>query len=312
MRIWFLIPGFLFSLLTFSQTSVEIYREAIEYIKQNDFEKAIVYLDKALGYDSANADHYNLKGHCLSQLKRNKEAFSVYSEGIKRNPDNPFLYYSRGYFLLFDEEYKQAIVDFTKCLELPGNDSLIKYSYSYRGEAKLRIRDFTGSYDDLMKAYNLDSNNIITLTFLGSVCDDLGKMDDAMKYLSRVIQIAPDYIPAIANMGFKYQQLGQHEKAIGYYDRVIAMEPGVFYGYSNRSYSRYKLGDLKGAMVDINRSLDIHPGNSYAYRVRALIYIELKDIDKACADLKTAADKGFAISYGDEVVNLQKKYCKIK
>ena len=62
-------------------------------------------------------------------------------------------------------------------------------------------------------------------------------------------------------------------------------------------------------MSDVNKSIQLYSANSYAYRIRALIYIEKKDLDKACADLQTAIDKGFTAIYGNEVIELQKKYC---
>jgi tetratricopeptide (TPR) repeat protein len=88
------------------------------------------------------------------------------------------------------------------------------------------------------------------------------------------------------------------------------MNPNEPLGYSNRSYSRLKLGDTKGAMKDINKSIELYPSNSYAYRNRALIYIEQEKFDKACEDLQTAIDKGYTLSYGEDVINLQKKHCR--
>lgn len=70
------------------------------------------------------------------------------------------------------------------------------------------------------------------------------------------------------------------------------------------------MGDLKGALADVNKSIKLYPANSYAFRNRALIYIEMNKIKKACEDLQAAIDKGFVQSYGQEVIELQKKHCK--
>jgi Tfp pilus assembly protein PilF len=128
-------------------------------------------------------------------------------------------------------------------------------------------------------------------------------------YLNKAIEIDSAYYPAYANIGFKYQEMGQHEKAIEYYDMVLSFAPDEPLGYSNRSYNRMKVGDLKGAMKDIEKSLKLYPSNPYAYKVRALIYIESEKIDKACEDLQTALDKGYTITFGNEVLDLQKQYC---
>ena len=310
MRFWNLIPGILFAFFTQAQTGNDFYQRALDFKQQNDFENAIVYVRKALLFDSTNADYFDLKANCYLKLRKHHEALLTYDEGLKKNPAAAFLYFGRGYVLLNAEKFKEAIIDFTKALELSKNDSLRTYAYAYRAGAKESLRDFQGSYDDLMLAYKLDSNNLVTLTSLGTICDDIGKMDEALNALLRAIEIEPDYMPAIINLGFKYQQLEQHEKAIEYYNKALALYPNHPLGFSNRGYSRFKLGDLKGGMDDVNRSIEVYPANSYAYRIRALIYIEMKDIGNACADLDTALEKGFTARYGDEVEKLKKKHCK--
>lgn len=310
MRFWNLIPGILFALFTQAQKGNDYYQRALDFKQQNDFENAIVYVRKALLFDSVNAHYYDLKANCYLKLRKHDEALLTYNEGLKKNPAAAFLYFGRGYVLLNTEEFKDAIIDFTKTLELSKNDSLRAYTYAYRAGAKESLRDFQGSYDDLMLAYKLDSNNLVTLASLGSICDDIGKMDEAIKALVRAIEIKPDYMPAIINLGFKYQQLEQHEKAIEYYNKALALYPNHPLGFSNRGYSRYRLGDLKGGMDDVNKSIEVYPANSYAYRIRALIYIEMKDISNACTDLDTALEKGFTGRYGDEVEKLKKKHCK--
>jgi tetratricopeptide (TPR) repeat protein len=310
MRLCILIPLIIFGLLSHAQNGNDYYQRALEFKEQRDFENALVYVRKALLFDSVNADFYDLKAQCYRLLKKDNEAFLTYTDGIKKNPGDAFLYFQRGHVLLNIEKYNESIKDFTKALELTDNDSIRVYAYTYRAGAKESMRNFHGSYDDLMLSYKLDSNNLITLTSLGTICDDIGKMDDAIKYLVKAIELKPDYIPAIINLGFKYQQTEQHEKAIEYYNKALQLQPNQPLGYSNRGYSRLKLGDTKGAMEDINISLGIYPANSYAYRIRALIYIEMKDIDNACTDLNTALEKGFTARYGDEVEKLKKKYCK--
>lgn len=104
--------------------------------------------------------------------------------------------------------------------------------------------------------------------------------------------------------------MGQHEKAIEYFDKVLEFDPEEPLGFSNRSFNKFKLGDLQGAMLDIEKSIKIYPANPYVYRIRALIYIEEGKIELACKDLQEALDKGFTISYGEEVIDLQKKHCK--
>jgi tetratricopeptide (TPR) repeat protein len=295
----------------FAQSAEDYYKQADELSKNDKCDEAMRMINKALLLDSMNAEYYNLKAGCLQELKRYKESFAVYTKGIEKNPKESFLYNNRGNLLLTIAEFDYAVRDFSRAIDLATNDSVRRYSYTNRAAAKLSKRDFISGYNDLMTAYHMDSTDVATLINLGSVCDEIGKGDETLKYLLKAVELDPKAIGAYGNIGFKYQELGQYEKAIEYFNKILEMDPKEPLAFSNRSYNRYKLGDIKGAMEDINKSILIYADNSYAYRIRALIYIEMKDYDKACADLNKALDKGFTVTYGDEVNQLIKKYCKI-
>ena len=49
------------------------------------------------------------------------------------------------------------------------------------------------------------------------VCDEVGRADETLVYLNRIIELDSTYIAAYVNIGFKYQLMGNHEKAIKYF-----------------------------------------------------------------------------------------------
>ncbi len=292
-----------------AQSAKKLYKKSQEAFEQGQFKKAIKYIDEALEKDPKNGDYYLLKGNTHHQMKEYKEEFEAYSKGIEMDPQSK-LYNNRGILMMSAKEFQFAIEDYTHAIELEEVDTLKKTYYSNRGAAKSYIRDFEGAYQGLHKAYLIDTNDLAVLVNLGSVCDETGRGDETLFYLLKAIEIDSNFVGAYANIGFKYQEMGQHEKAIEYYDRVPELDPNEPLGYSNRSYNRIKIGDLKGAMKDINKSIKLYPDNSYAYRVRALIHIEEGNVEDACKDLQTALDKGFTLTYGEGVLNLQKAYCE--
>ncbi|MCX6351101.1 MAG: tetratricopeptide repeat protein [Bacteroidetes bacterium] len=293
-----------------AQTAEDYYKEAKEFCKKRDYKSALKSVEKSIKIDGANDDYYTLKGNCLYKLKQNMDAYDTYNTAISINKKKADLYNNRGFILETYMKFDEAIMDYTTAMELAKNDTNKNAYLANRDAAKLKKRDFNGAYDDLIISYKFDSNDIGTLTNLGTLCMELGKNEETLKYLLRVIEIDPSFDAAYGNIGYLYQRIGQYEKSNKYYNKVLELDPNEPLGYSNRSYNKYKLGDLKGAKKDIEKSIKLYPTNSYAYRIRALIYIEEKKIDKACEDLKTAIDMGFAKMYGDEVETLKKKYCK--
>jgi tetratricopeptide (TPR) repeat protein len=302
---------FTFSMLfCAAQTKEEFIKKAAAFAEKKDFENSLKQVDMALALDSTNEKYLLLKANNHVKLKQFQEAFNSYSKLITLYPTNVIAISERAVMLSSIQEYEYALQDFDKALGFYNPDSLNLMLYVNRGATKISIRDFKGAYDDFMAAYKIDSMDIGTLNNLATVCDEVGKGDQTLKYLHKILSIDSSFVGTYVNIGFKYQEMGNYKKAIQYFDKAISMDANEPLSYSNRSYNRLKLGDLKGAMTDIEKSIELYPANSYAFRNRALIYIEQKKIKEACADLAKATELGFTRMYGDEVDKLTAKYCK--
>ncbi len=242
--------------------------------------------------------------------KEYEKAIITLSVAITDMPDSVNLYDMRGALLETFRLYEEAIKDFTSGIEKTDDPALKSHLLANRGGTKCRIRDFAGGYEDLVKAIEYDSTNVDALSNLAAVCDEVGRADETLIYLDKIVVIDPDYVPAYVNLGYKYQLMGEHQKAIEYFDKAIALAPDEALGYSNRSYSKLKLDDVKGAMKDINESIKLYPSNSYAYKIRALIFLEKNKLDDACKDLSLAIEYEYTEQYGPEVNELIEKHCK--
>lgn len=300
----------LFSVVAASgQSASELYEQAVALYDKAEFARVSQLMDKAIKLDSGTSKYYLLKADALVQEENLQEAFDTYSLTIEKFPKESYAYNQRGLLLLRIREHEYALSDFNTALAFEKVDSLQLTLLINRGTVKLGIRDFEGAYDDFMAALRIDSLEVGVLNNLAAVCDEVGRGDETIPYLQKILAIDSTFIGAYANIGYKYQEMGDHKTAIEYYNKVLALDPEEPLGYSNRAYNRYKLGDHAGALSDINRSIDLYPGNSYAYRVRALIYLAQKDKAKACTDLEEALRQGFTKSYGDEVEKLKKENC---
>jgi tetratricopeptide (TPR) repeat protein len=291
------------------QSAGELYEQAVELYDKAEFARAIQAIDKAIKLDSTTSKYYLLKAEALVKEENWQEAFDTYSLTIEKFPKESYAYNQRGLLLFQIQEHEYALKDFNTALEFEKLDSLQLTLFLNRGTVKLGIRDFEGAYEDFMAAYRIDSLDVGTLNNLAAVCDEVGRGDETIPYLKKVLAIDSTFIGGYANIGYKYQEMGDHKTAIEYYDKVLSMDPEEPLGYSNRAFNRYKLGELPGALSDINRSIELYPANSYAYRVRALIYLAQKEKAKACADLEEALRQGFTKTYGDEVEKLKAENC---
>lgn len=309
-RIFFFFLTITCCTLAFGQTAEEYYKKASDLYDKQDYTNSIANIDKALGFYPGNSKYLLLKGNAYEKLEKFQEAYDVFTQSINANSLDGFAYNQRGLLLSKVRQNDEAILDFTTALGFETNDTVRLSLYLNRGVAKINTRNFQGAYDDLMESLKIDSLDIGTLNNLASVCDEVGKGDQTLKYLYKIIAIDSTFIGAYGNIGFKYQEMGDYRMAIKFFNKVLEMDVNEPLGFSNRAFNLYKLGEYKAALSDVNKSIKLYPANSYAFRIRALVYLALKEKEKACADLNEAIRLGFTTMFGDEAERLKKEHCR--
>ena len=283
---------------------------AEKYYKNGQLLAALNEVELALSKDSTDLGNLLLKGNILTQQKQYNDAYQTFSQLIKWHPQKIDGYNQRGILLYSIQHTEDALKDFDQALGFATGDTDKITLYMNRGAAKNSIRDFKGAYDDFHAAYLIDSSNVGILNNLAMVCQDVGKGDQTLGYLFRILKLNSTEISVYGNIGFAYQNMGDFKKAAEYFDKALKIQPNDPYSYSNRGYNWYKLGDYDKAMEDIEQSLTLYPENSYAIKTKALILIAQNKIEKACYFLDKALDYGFTKMYGDEVETLKAQYCK--
>lgn len=299
----------LFALPAISQTSEELVEQAGDAIDKGELKQALQLVNKAIEIDGKNAYAYSRRGEIYLQMRHLTEAFGDYDKAIRLDPENALMYNCRAIAYYTIQHPDEAIMDYNDAIKYAKNDSLKYMIMSNRGNSKAMMRDFRGAYDDYSAVLAFDSTSIAALTNIAAVCDEIGRGDETIGYLQRVIKLDPMFVGGYGNLGFKYSEMGRYEDAIKMFDKVIELSPEDALGYNNRGYARMMLNDLKGAMKDINYSLKKYPENSYAYRNRALLYLRKGKESLTCEDISKAISLGFTDMYGSEMIELKQKHC---
>lgn len=124
-----------------------------------------------------------------------------------------------------------------------------------RALAKLRVRDFSGAYDESSKA--------------------IAERDGARARTLRA---------AAAN------RLGRHEQAIADADAALAFEPKDVSALLERGYAKYKLGRYSDALGDVDEALAIDPLNAMGYLYRGMILEKLSRLGEAVSSYMKAGE----------------------
>jgi len=118
-------------------------------------------------------------------------------------------------------DYKGAVLDYNKALELSPTE--ICLVYSMRGNAKRNLSDFDGAISDQNKALDFD----------------------------------PLYADGYFNRGIAKFQKGDSDGAIEDYTQVININPKDSDAFFNRANVKKEIGDLKGACEDWKKAAEL-------------------------------------------------------
>lgn len=242
------------------------YDTALELYNQQQYEDAILTIDKAIVINTQDPEYHQLKALCLAHLKQYKESSDEVKYALEMDNANPELYelMANNYYFLRDNEnavknYEMAIQydrniiiriyhNYIKCLiEIPNPQRAVEIYKLYR--------------------YRLDSPN-----YYG---DNSGDFADDLEFYA----------------GQAYQQIEDWKTALEIYDRLIVMHPDV-YGYrAQRGRLYQQKEDFLAAIKDFEIALKLDTNEDILLTNLALIYQQLHDYKKAEAAYKEYLSK---------------------
>ncbi len=175
------------------------------------------------------------------------------SEGDKLSIQDSRAYNRRGMAHLSTRNYEQAIIDFTKAIDL---DPYYAEAYNNRSIAHL-----------LMENYG-----------------------QAVADCTRALEQAPDFVATYVNRGIAYSGLRDYDQSLGNFDKALELDPDNVYAYYNRGNTRIWMREFQEAVTDFSRAIALNQEFVAAYVNRGVAQIELKNQDLAEADFSQAID----------------------
>lgn len=297
------------SFSSFSQTKTDPLQKARELKDSGQFNDALREVKQLLIQAPNNADYYDFKADLYFKAGYVDEAKADYDKAVSLAPKEAVYYHHRSNFFMDIQQPDLALLDNNRAMQLATKDTLKYVLILNRGECYRMKRQFQDAYNDFKTALSFDSTSLAALNDIANASDELGRTEEAVGYLQKVIRLYPNEIGGYVNLAFQYSHHGEYQKALELNNKALQINPNDPFTYNNRGYVKYKLNALKGAMEDVNHSLKLYPANSYAYKNRALIFIAMKQLNYACDDLKKALSLGFIEMYGDEVQKLLEMHC---
>jgi tetratricopeptide (TPR) repeat protein len=190
----------------------------------------------------------------------------IYDEKLESVSD----YVNKGIEMASNRKLDDAIINFSKALELDPNNMLIWFN---RALAYMQMCKYDKALYDLNNAINGGCNDAIAF-FSRGVCYLSNHMyKEAVLDFSKSIELDPKDMESLMNRGLAYTNLGCLVEALRDYTKLIEMDPNNAQAYHHRSivylYKRQYMEALKDAELAYTKEI----GN-IGYRTR---YFSLKE-----------------------------------
>ena len=135
-------------------------REGAEALKSNDFDKAVDLLRKATNLDHKYtpdlAIAYETRGYGLAKNQQFQDAVQDYTEAIKIKSNEPRIYEERAYAEMKIYAYDKALADYAELIKLKPKE--VRY-YNFRAYIYEAKEDNQNSMAETEKALQIDPNN---------------------------------------------------------------------------------------------------------------------------------------------------------
>lgn len=179
-------------------------------------------------------------------------------------------YVNKGIEMASNRKLDEAIINFSKALELDPNNMLVWFN---RALAYMQMCKYDRALYDLNNAINGGCNDAIAF-FSRGVCYLSNHMyKEAVLDLSKSIELDPKDMESLMNRGLAYTNLGCLDEALHDYTKLIEIDSNNAHAYHHRSivylYKRQYMEALKDAELAYTKEI----GN-IGYRTR---YFSLKE-----------------------------------
>lgn len=120
---------------------------------------------------------------------------------------------------------------------------------------------FTNSYSLFHRSLEIAEDNSLALNNISVTLTDLGRHDEAMKYLERGIKLYPHKAGYYQNYGVCLVAKGDDLNAIAYFKKAIELDPKLYGSYQNIGIIQSRRGYEDEALKLLEKAIEINPIN---------------------------------------------------
>ncbi len=224
---------------------------------------------------------YNRRGLAYVSTRNYEQAIIDYSRALELDSAFAEAYNNRSTAHLLMNNYGQAVVDCSRAIELASD---FVAAYVNRAIAYTGLRDYTQALADYDLALSLSPKNMYAFYNRGNTCLWMSQYQEAITNYSQTVALNQDFVPAYVNRGVAHTEMKNYDLALADFCQAIDLNPDYVYAYYNRATVYKELGKNEKALTDYSKVIELNPEHRYAHENRGDVYAALGNDDLASDD----------------------------
>jgi tetratricopeptide (TPR) repeat protein len=146
------------------------------------------------------------------------------------------------------------------------------------------------------KILSIDPNYLEIKILLASISAKEKNYIRAKQLLNEAIDIEPNNVTILNNLGTTCIELGEPKNAIGYYKKAIQIDPNNVNAHYNLGAICYNLKQLKGAKSHLQKAIELQPDFALPFLVLGNVCADLKEYENAISNYQKAINVNYKLS----------------
>lgn len=207
----------------------------------------------------------------------------VYTQQIKKNPEDDGLYFKRAKLYMKNEKPMLAIADMEKAIEF--EPEIFEYQ-NYLGDIYFGVSNVQGAIDAYSKSSKLNPADDYAFLQLGKIYLYRAEPKIAITYLNKALDVDKYNPETFSNKALYYLQMNDTSRAISNLKTAVDVDPDYLNAYIDLAYL-YSLNQDKKALLYFENALRIDPQNTKVLYNRGKFYQDIGEFDLATIDYES-------------------------
>ncbi|MBN2412881.1 tetratricopeptide repeat protein, partial [candidate division KSB1 bacterium] len=240
-----------------------------EYFNQQNFQKAIDFLEKEINYVPKNYEAQYLLGYCYAEyelyIKMNRcfdnslAITNEYYDQIKEIRTKYWvLVFNEGVNNIKKNQIELAIKNFITCIQIDNNKieayRNLAIAYTQKGMYKEAIETY-------QTAIKLDPDNFELIQALAGLYFERGKYSKVVELEKNILTKYPNNSDAVANLALAYDYLGEEKLALESYDKALEKNPNDIDLLFNQARLNYLMEKYETSIQIFKQCIDQNPND---------------------------------------------------